>query len=247
MASAELHHDRARAESFGSATEEYDRYRSGYPDALLDDLAALRPSHVLDIGCGTGKVAVPLAARGLPVLGVEVDPRMAEAARAHGVRVEVGAFETWDDAGRRFDLITCGAAWHWIDPVLGIAKAAEVLRPGGTLARFWHVETTAADVLDALLDVYRRHAPELRTADRRTAGPVAEHDGFTPFESSTYQWERTLTADEWVGRASTYSNHQRLEPARLAALQQALRDTINDLGGTVHLSAGIQIERARRL
>jgi SAM-dependent methyltransferase len=246
VASPELHRDRARAESFGSATEQYDRFRSGYPDTLLDDLAALRPSRVLDIGCGTGKVAVPLVARGLSVLGIEVDPRMASSARGHGIQVEVGAFETWDDAGRRFDLITCGAAWHWIDPVLGIAKAAEVLRPGGTLARFWHVETAADDVMDALLDVYRRHAPELHTADRpRSLSP--DHDGFTPFESSTYQWERTLTADEWVGRASTYSNHQRLEPARLAALQQALRNTINNLGGIVHLSAGIQVEQARRL
>jgi predicted RNA methylase len=52
-----------------------------YPDALLDDLATLRPAHVLDVGCGTGKAAVGLARSGLSVLSVELDPRMAEVAR----------------------------------------------------------------------------------------------------------------------------------------------------------------------
>ena len=36
--------DRARAESFGSVAQRYDRYRSGSPDALVDDLAAARPA-----------------------------------------------------------------------------------------------------------------------------------------------------------------------------------------------------------
>ena len=121
---------------------QYERYRPTYPEALLDDLATLRPAQVLDVGCGTGKIAVGLAGRGLSVHGVELDPRMAEVARGHGISVEVGAFEAWDDAGRRFDLITCGAAWHWIDPELGMAKAADVLRTGGTIAPFWNYSTT---------------------------------------------------------------------------------------------------------
>jgi 2-polyprenyl-3-methyl-5-hydroxy-6-metoxy-1,4-benzoquinol methylase len=78
-------------------------------------------------------VAVALAGQGLPVLGVEADGRMADVARSHGIEVEVSPFETWEDRRRRFDLVTCGDAWHWIDPRLGIAKAAGVLSPGGTI------------------------------------------------------------------------------------------------------------------
>jgi ubiquinone/menaquinone biosynthesis C-methylase UbiE len=63
----ELHLDRARAESFGLMAEEYDRYRPTYPDALIDDLAALQPGQVLDVGRGTGKAAVALTGRGLSV------------------------------------------------------------------------------------------------------------------------------------------------------------------------------------
>jgi 2-polyprenyl-3-methyl-5-hydroxy-6-metoxy-1,4-benzoquinol methylase len=110
----ELYRDRGRAESFGSVAEQYDRYRAGYPEGLIEDLVGMRPARVLDVGCGTGKVAVPLIRRGLSVLGVEADERMAGVARGHGVHVQVAAFETWDTAGQVFDLVTCGDAWHWI-------------------------------------------------------------------------------------------------------------------------------------
>jgi SAM-dependent methyltransferase len=141
-----LHLERDRAESFGSVAEQYDRYRPAFPDALLGDLAAMAGStEVLDVGSGTGKVARGLAQRGLSVLGIELDPRMAEVARGQGVRVEIARFEEWNDVGRRFDLLTCGDAWHWIEPKRGAEKVAHVLRPGGAFVRFW-VATTAVFV-----------------------------------------------------------------------------------------------------
>ena len=39
------------------------------------------PASVLDAGCGTGRVAIELARRGLTVAGVDIDPRMLERAR----------------------------------------------------------------------------------------------------------------------------------------------------------------------
>ena len=111
-----LHGDRDRAASFGSLAEQYDRFRPSYPRALIDDLVALGPGKVLDVGCGTGKVARALTDRGVDVLGVEPDERMARVARRHGIPVELASFETWDPAGRTFDLLTAGHAWHWVDP-----------------------------------------------------------------------------------------------------------------------------------
>ena len=64
-----VHADRGRAESFGLVAEQYDRYRPSYPDGLISDLMGLNPEWTLDVACGTGKVAVPLLACGLAVLG----------------------------------------------------------------------------------------------------------------------------------------------------------------------------------
>src|SRR3954449_2517343 len=45
-------------------------------------VAAYEPTTVLDAGCGTGRVAVELARRGVAVVGVDSDPDMIDVARA---------------------------------------------------------------------------------------------------------------------------------------------------------------------
>lgn len=231
--------------------EQYDRYRPAYPDVVIDDLAALQPTSVLDVGCGTGKAAVALARRGLRVLGVEPDKRMAEVARGYGIPVEIATFETWDDAGRQFDVITCGQAWHWIDPNQGIPKAARLLRPGATIARFWNFHVLDDPVISAFDAVYREHAPEADGLGHDPGGnyepdPFDDNDAFTAVETRTYQWERVLSADDLVGLVATFSDHQRLGYDRLARLQQALRATIETFGGSVHSHCGTYVRLATR-
>jgi len=234
--------DRERAESFGSVAQQYDRFRPSYPPALIDDLVALRPAGVLDVGCGTGKAAVLLAGRGLSVLGVEVDGRMAEVARGHGIPVEVSAFESWDAAGRVFDLLTCAQAWHWIDPEAGAAKAAALLRPGGTLALFWNYDDLEPGTRDALQDVYRRLAPELaqsvvvgggRQNERPHVEELQASGHFASIEKRTYRWEIARTVDEWLATTATHSDHLRLEPALREQVMAELADVLGSLGDAV--------------
>ncbi len=47
-----------------------------------DLVASLGPHTVLDAGCGTGRVAIELARRGVDVVGVDLDPAMLAAARS---------------------------------------------------------------------------------------------------------------------------------------------------------------------
>lgn len=255
----ELHLDRTRAESFGSFAEQYDRHRPDFPGALLDDLAALGATDTLDVGCGTGKVARGLVRRGLSVLGVEFDPRMADVARRHGLNVEVGRFEDWEDAGRRFDLVVCGDAWHWIEPKRGAAKIARVLRPGGTLARFWNLQMVDGPVMKALEVAYRQHAPEAYAYGQApkadevekyfndTCGDPLPLDGpFTPLDQKTYLDERRVSGTEWAAMVATISDHQRLPSDRLARLQEAIREAIGGFGETIHVRMGTTALFARR-
>jgi hypothetical protein len=48
----------------------------------------------------------------------------------------VAKFEDWDPAGRQFDAVVAGAARHWVDPLAGAAKAAQLLRPGRAVGQF---------------------------------------------------------------------------------------------------------------
>ncbi|MER5539959.1 class I SAM-dependent methyltransferase [Streptomyces mirabilis] len=232
--------------------QQYDHYRPSYPGVLINRLAALSPATTLDVGCGTGKVATALANHGLTVLGLEPDERMAELARANGVTVEVAMFEAWDGMGRTFDLLTSGDAWHWIDPAEGRRKAADLLNPGGTIARFWNFHEAEPVFLTAFEAVYRDYAPDLTVAGgvpkstRNVTDPFADDPAFTFCSSDTYSWELNLTADEWVGLVTTFSDHQQLAPEQLATLLDGLRAVIEQLGGTVRTRSGTFVQFAER-
>jgi SAM-dependent methyltransferase len=240
-----MHSDRARAESFGGVAEQYDRYRPSYPDALIADLLALNPEWTLDVACGTGKVAVPLLACGLAVLGVEIDPQMAAVARRHGIIVELGAFETWDDRGRTFDLITCGQGWHWIDPEAGPKKAAQLLNSGGTLALFWNHGEVAGELKSALDAVYAKHAPQLnrdmrnqKHEDDKFLDSLKATKLFASVRAEHYAWSTPLSADEWIARLATHSDHITLDEERRTSLLEAVHSAIDAHGGFVELRGG---------
>jgi SAM-dependent methyltransferase len=235
-----LHTDRRRASSFGDDAAQYDRVRPGYPAALIDRLMGERPHDVLDVGCGTGIVARLLTDRGCEVLGLEPDPRMAEVARRNGVHIEAGTFEEWDPAGRRFDLLTAGQAWHWVDPHRGAAKAAQVLRPGGRIGLFWNQAHPDASVRPALDAAYGRHARELAErsvllGQRDTslydsvAEAIAHTDAFETVSVEMFHHEIVYSCAQWIDLAATHSDHHTLPPAQLADV----RAEVDRVGGQV--------------
>jgi len=248
--SLDPHLNRLRAHSFGSIAEQYDRFRPPLPDAAIDDLLALGPSEVLDVGCGTGKVAAALRAPGVHVLGIEADERMAALARSHGVPVEVAKFENWADRGRQFDLATSADAWHWLDPERGIAKAADVLWPGGTLALFWSFQTFDDDLNDALAAMYRKYAPDCTTHSyepyQAQTEPFPAVPEFEPIRTRTYRWDEQITAADWTGLLGTFGDHLALRPERRIRVLEKVAGVLDDFGGTVTAHRGTYAVYATR-
>lgn len=236
-----VHTNRARAESFGSLAADYDRTRPSYPLALIDDLVQSAPRAVLDVGCGTGKASVLLMARRVSVLGIEIDERMADVARGHGVPVEVAAFESWDDRGRTFDLITCAQAWHWIDPVVGGARAASLLRPDGRLVLFWNFAQFDEATQAAMDATYAAAAPQLaRESVLRGRGPATVPGHVADLRAAglsveyrSYPWDLDYSADEWLAMIATHSDHNALPASQREALFAAVRSAVEGLGGIV--------------
>jgi SAM-dependent methyltransferase len=242
----EIHRHRRLAESFGLNPERYDRARPRYPDAMIQAVVSASPGpQVLDVGCGTGIAARQFQAAGCRVLGVDVDERMADFARRHGLEVEVARFEDWDPAGREFDALIAGQTWHWVDPMAGAARAAAVLRPNGRLALFWNMFQPSPEVADAFSAVYRRVMPDLPfrpwaapTPDAGSAFFTRPADGiratgaFTDLEHWRFEWKRTYTRAEWLDQLPTAGGHGQLPPAQLDALLTGTGTAIDALGGS---------------
>ncbi|MDQ7808957.1 class I SAM-dependent methyltransferase [Amycolatopsis sp. A133] len=234
------------AESFGIDAERYDRARPEYPAELVHRVVAASPGpDFLDVGCGTGIEARQFRAAGRRVLGVDPDARMAAFARRGGVDVEVATFEDWDPAGRTFDAVVAGQAWHWVDPVAGPAKAARVLRDHGLLAVFAHVFQPPAEVADALAAGIRRVLPgspfaeESRSAAdlydvmfTRFADGIREAGGFGEPEWWRFAWERSYTREEWLDFLPTTGGLTRLAPDALADVLAGVGAVIHGIGGS---------------
>jgi SAM-dependent methyltransferase len=249
----EPHKFRPAAESFGWDAERYDRVRPRYPGALVRRIAAASPGpEILDVGCGTGIAARQFQAIGCRVLGVEPDARMADLARRGGVEAEVATFEAWESAGRQFDAVIAGQAWHWVDPIAGADKAARVLRPGGRLAVFWNVFQLPADVGEAFTAVYRRMVPDSPLGQRGMAGMdecsamcarandgIARTGAFGDPEQWRFGWDRLYTRDEWLDQQPTIGGIGHFPPARIRELLTAIGAVIDAMGGnfTMHFTA----------
>lgn len=117
------------------------RNRPPYSDAVFDALIDLthESGPILDIGCGTGFIARPLAQRGLVVDASDISKAMVERGRKlpggdlDNLRWEAVAFEESRLTGP-YSLIVAGESLHWMDWQSVLPKCHRLLAPGRQLA-----------------------------------------------------------------------------------------------------------------
>lgn len=159
---------------------------SAFRLALLDDWlgADWRERVVVDLGCGGGLLAVPLARRGARVLGVDVARTALQAARRQSAPTLIVAMgdvcaPPVGDASADVVLLA-DVVEHLPEPAAAVAAAARLLRPGGRL----FVNTIARTLRSRLFAIW-----------------LAEGLGYVPRGTHRHDW--FVRPDELVRMATS--------------------------------------------
>lgn len=114
-----------------------------HPHGEADLVASYGPRRVLDGGCGTGRVAIELARRGVAVLGVDADPEMVAVARAKAPELEWVVADLADlSRPERFDVVVLAGnvVPFAVRRAELVAACARHLVPGGRLVAGFGVQ-----------------------------------------------------------------------------------------------------------
>ncbi|KOV09955.1 methyltransferase [Streptomyces sp. XY431] len=160
----------------GDVAGYYAKYRRGYPpqavDALQEAFGLGSDDVVLDLGCGTGQLALPLADRVRSVIGMDPEPDMLRLAGDAAAERGIGN-ATWILGGDRdvpalrallgvnsLAMTVIGNAIHWMRHDELFDALVPLLRPGGGIAvaangtPLWLQENSWSPALRAGLERY---------------------------------------------------------------------------------------------
>ena len=210
-------------------------------------------SRALDLGCGAGQIAIPLAAHVGDVVGVDPNEAMLDEARRQARDAGVSNVEwvSGSDADIRGDLgdelgpvtvITMGRSFHWMEREPTLARLRELTEPGGGVAVFGDTEWLTSGRRDWQDEVYALASESLDDLPERT-GPRTEpyenpYDeliadcGFEGVDVATFDQTRKWTVDEVVGYVFSLSF---ASPATFGDakddFESDLRERLAELGG----------------
>ncbi len=207
-----------RTIDFGRTAADYERFRPGFPESFFDRLVKEgwieAGQRTLDLGTGTGTLALGFAVRGLDVTGLDIAPELLDVARQEAqerglnARFIRGRAEATGEDDASFDLVSAGQCWWWFDSDAAMREANRVLVPGGRLliASFSYIPlsgNTAGRTEDLILE----HNPGWPKAGWRGVHPehveALDRCGFQEVESFSYVVDVPFSHEAWRGRVRT--------------------------------------------
>lgn len=251
--------------TFSKVIKDYDSARPGYPQELYDiviDFAGIgKGADVLEVGAGTGQATDLFLQEEfrfdlLEVSGEQVTFLKQKYGDNPKVTVKKDYFEQYETE-KKYDLIYSATAFHWVDSSIGYPKAWEMLKPGGTLAVFWHMSSVTyyeGGIFDGLNALKKKYLPGeslgfdtdgIQQVKEKRITQIQSGDCFGMPEVYEYRWTDSYDADRYVTLLNTYSGTQTLPEGKRQQYLEEVRDYIIENGGKVDLPQHVMLYLVR--
>ncbi|MDX3247558.1 class I SAM-dependent methyltransferase [Streptomyces sp. ME18-1-4] len=214
-------------ELFTSTAPYYAKYRVGYPPELFthltDRLGLDGTQNALDLGTGTGAVAIPLAEHVRQVMAVDPDSGMLDEGRKLAVERGITNIDWRLGDSQHLDelhlgplhLVTFGQAFHWTERDVLLSALDKLVTPDGAVVVLGGPAPGAIEPpawLEVVAEVRTRYlGPERRAGSGTYTHPTESHQDVlarSPFSHiEVVHWDRTITRDldSVVGLQFSYS------------------------------------------
>lgn len=241
---------------FNTCAQEYHNFRPEYPDELfqflVDRFQLTADKLVIDVGCGTARATLPLAARGARLIGLDPSLQMLKLGHetARATNVEIGFIQCSAEAIGISDgcahLINCAQAFHWFDAPTALREFRRLLVAGGGVALYWNNrdEQTApylADFERLIVKYNPKH--NLAYRDRDWGAAIAESGLFGNIEAHTFRHASEVSIDDLVGLARSFSYVRNvLSATELGDFERELRELLAAASSTGRLLLPYRVE-----
>jgi ubiquinone/menaquinone biosynthesis C-methylase UbiE len=231
--------------NWDQTSEDYSKYRPGYPDnyfLLLQELGiGLKNQDILDIGTGTGALALPFAKQEARVTGVDISGGQIEAAKALAsekklnVRFIVAKAEETGLPDNSFDVLTSSMSWGYLDQKRMPEEAARLLRKNGLLLISSLNGVRDADAITQRTgELLKKYGSEQRHQRKWEAGGIVPEwakDKFRLKTYHTYYVTIPFTKESWRGRIrASRSVGAILSREKVEEFDRKLQTVLDDIG-----------------
>jgi SAM-dependent methyltransferase len=168
--------------------------RPGVPqpqEIAFDEVRALSPERLLEVGCGRGELAERFVREGIEVVALDQSERMVELTRERGVEAHVGDVQSLPFEDGEFDVVVANfMLYHVPDLDRALAELARVLRPGGHLV----AATNGIGQLAELWELVGRDLSDRRKLFMRETGEQFLRPHFTDVRTIELDGSLDMTA-----------------------------------------------------
>ncbi|CAM3477503.1 class I SAM-dependent methyltransferase [Marinicrinis lubricantis] len=180
------HNEKRNIERFSGFADVYDTYRPEAPAQVIPILtryAGERPSHVVDVGCGTGLSTFIWAEHADRIIGAEPNEDMRAVAEQklqqsglQNISFIQGYSNQLELETGTVDIITCSQSFHWMEPESTLKEASRLLREGGVFAAYdcdwpptlsWELEVEYMNLIAAAEEILEENVPSDQRASKR--------------------------------------------------------------------------------